>query len=194
MLITYNLDVSTPRFSLKLEGVLHVFQVGSVTVWDPTPAKPEDSKLIWRFANELHRPQACQDRGCNFYLTESSTGVFPQTVWPQLGFLRWELRPDVHSRWYHTCTPFLMTLTARKFLHLPFSTEVSHKTVARGPLYWRSRFTRAPCSFFELYVHSVWRARHFRDILRSKTSLAWQVQDIVHFFIRVAGVALVARC
>jgi len=29
--------------------------VGSVTVWDPTPAKPED-------------------RGCNFYLTESSTG------------------------------------------------------------------------------------------------------------------------
>ena len=46
MLITYNLDVSTPRFSLKLEGVLHVFQVDSVTVWDPTPAKPEDSKLI----------------------------------------------------------------------------------------------------------------------------------------------------
>ena len=82
------------------------------------------------------------------------------------GFLRSGLGPGGHLRWYPACPANLVTLTAQKFPHLPFSKEVSHETVAGGPLFFRrARFTSAPCSFFE--YRQAW---HFRDILRSETS------------------------
>ena len=55
-------------------------------------------------------------------------------------------RPGVQSRW---CPANSVTLAAQKFPHLPFSTEVSHETVAGGPLFRRVRFASAPCSVFE---------------------------------------------
>ena len=70
-----------------------------------------------------------------------------------------------HSRWSHPCPANLVTLTAQKFRHLPFSKEVSHESVAGRPLW--IRFTSTPCSFFELYVHCV------RGL---KRRFAWQVQ------------------
>ena len=67
------------------------------------------------------------------------------------------LRPGVHLRWCHPCPANLVTLTAHKFLHLPFSKEVSQEP-----------FTRAPCSFFELCPFFV-AGVAFRDILKSET-------------------------
>ena len=75
---------------------------------------------------------------------------FPKQCGHTEGFLRWVFRGAVHSTLYHACAGFLMTLTAQKFLHLPFSTEVSHETVARRPLFRMVRFTSAPYWFFEL--------------------------------------------
>ena len=67
------------------------------------------------------------------------------------------LRPGVHSRWCHPCPANLVTITAQKFLHLPFSKEVSQEP-----------FTRAPCLFFELCPFFV-AGVAFRDILKSET-------------------------
>ena len=78
----------------------------------------------------------------------------------------------------------------------PYSTKVPSSSVFEGSLtrmVSMETSLRKVSSFlarwarFLSYVHSV-----FRDVLRSKTSFEWQVQDTVHVFIRVAGVALFA--
>ena len=87
---------------------------------------------------------------------------------------------------------FFGDLCSKKFLHLPFSKEVSHETGSWRPLFRRSRLSSVPCSFFDLsaffvagVVGALWSPKH---------RFTWQVQDIRHFFIRVAGAALAAHC
>lgn len=59
------------------------------------------------------------------------------------------LRPGVHSRWPHARSFFLVDLDCTKeFCDFPFSTKGSGETVARRPVFRRSTFTGAPCSFF----------------------------------------------
>ena len=81
--------------------------------------------------------------------------TFSKRLWPHSEFVRSGRRRAVRSTWYHTCVLFLMPLTAEKIRHLPFSKEVSHETWSWRPFFRRSRFTKAPCSFFELCPFSV---------------------------------------
>jgi hypothetical protein len=90
-----------------------------------------------------------------------------------------------NSMWSHTCTTFLMALTAQtQKSHLPFLTEVSHEIVSRGtsrnPLVTLC-LVAARCSFWDRsrnplgtlgLLHSshilLWRGAHFdKEILRS---------------------------
>ena len=83
---------------------------------------------------------------CVFYILFFSANSVATVGVRVYGWLR-------HSRWSHPCPANLVTLTAQKFRHLPFSKEVSHESVAGRPLW--IRFTSTPCSCFELYVHCV---------------------------------------
>ena len=47
---------------------------------------------------------------------------------------------------------------------------------------------------FLSYVHFSWQAWHFRTFWSLNRRLPWQVQDIGHVFIRVAGMVLSACC
>ena len=93
-------------------------------------------------------------------------------MWPHLGFLQSEWRPSVPSRWDHTCTAFVITLAAQKFLHLPFSTDghlarngCPPTSVPNGSFY-----SPAVLVFWPKSINFAWRAWHFRDIWGSKTS------------------------
>ena len=118
-----------------------------------------------------------------FPTTTFFSAFFPKQCGYTEGFLQSGLGPGVQSRWYHTCAGFLMTLTAHKFLHLPFSKEVSHEMVAGRLLLRRARFTSGPCTFFGAMSISRGRRGTFGSFWGLKRRFAWQVQDIGHLFI-----------
>ena len=136
----------------------------------------KSNEWIWMWSSSMPSPDWIGQTLCVLYPFFSANSV--ATVGVRVyGWLR-------HSRWSHPCPANLVTLTAQKFRHLPFSKEVSHESVAGRPLW--IRFTSTPCSFFELYVHCV------RGL---KTSFCVTgAADIAHFLIHMAGVALFARC
>ena len=100
--------VSVPRYATMCSDVPHA--QAPATVLKAKPAKLADEPKV-------RQQLGPADRGCvsisqeSFQNAVDPTGsnldsnktIFPQTVWPHLGFLQSESRPSVHSRWYKTC-------------------------------------------------------------------------------------------
>ena len=129
-----------------------------------------------------------------FGLVWGDSRLIPQTVWSDLGFLRQELRPAVHSRWSPAGPANLVTPTAQKFLDLPFSRT---KWCSRTP-FFRSLVLLAYGARFLTYVQFSLQAWGSRGILMTDMtgrkisvtffSFTWQAWRFLHLDKTLAGV------
>ena len=109
-------------------------------------------------------------------------------MWSRLGSLRWGLRHGFDSGFGSAGPANLVTLTAQKFLDLPFSKEGSHEMVSRRP--------PNLCPF---YVAGVGLSGHFvllNDRCRASAafSFAWQVWRFLQVANTLAVMSRNQRC